>query len=58
MRLLFGLPGSSIIIDSFGKVIWGKEHRHGIQFTKMSAICQAEIRAFIAQSENPDWQIN
>jgi len=59
VRLLFGLPGSSIIIDAFGKAIWAKENRQqGIQFTKMSAICQAEIRAFIAQSESPDWQVN
>lgn len=51
VRVSFRLPSTSIVIDAFGTVVWVKEDRQGIQFTKMTPQNRDNIRHFIAQVE-------
>ncbi len=51
VELHLGLPGSPVVIDASGTVVWVKENREGIQFTKINSLCQEQIRDFIAQVE-------
>jgi len=53
VRLCFRLPASNNTIDVFGTVVWAKEDRQGIQFTKMTNQNQEEIRQYITQVEKP-----
>jgi hypothetical protein len=47
------LPSSRIRIDTFGRVVWIKQDRQGIQFTKMTNQNQEKIQRFITQVEKP-----
>ena len=49
--LSFRLPGSGVAIDAVGAVVWGRDKRHGIQFTYVGAQSQQSIRQFIAKVE-------
>ena len=51
MKLSFRLPRSGIVLDAFGVVVWAKDQRQGIQFTKISAQAQQAIQEFIAEAE-------
>jgi CheY-like chemotaxis protein len=51
VRVTFRLPSSSTTIDAFGTVVWTKQDRQGIQFTKMTNQNQEEIRRFITRVE-------
>ncbi|HEY1261892.1 MAG TPA: response regulator [Terriglobales bacterium] len=51
VRLSFRLPSSAVPMDIFGKVVWTKNDRQGIQFAKVTAQTQEEIRRFIVQVE-------
>jgi DNA-binding response OmpR family regulator len=55
VRLSFMLPQPRAEIDAIGVVVWVKERRQGIQFTKVSAQNQQAIQEFIADVEKPDW---
>jgi len=51
VRVSFRLPSSMVEIDAIGKVVWVKAERQGIQFTRISAQSEAEIRKLIVQDE-------
>jgi CheY-like chemotaxis protein len=51
VRVSFQFPSSAVIIDASARVVWAKENRQGIQFTRMSAQNQEEILKFITQDE-------
>lgn len=51
VRVSFNLPSSTTSIDVFGSVVWAKQDRQGIKFTKMTNQNQEELRKFIAQVE-------
>jgi CheY-like chemotaxis protein len=51
VRISFQLPSSPIRIDTFGRIVWVKQDRQGIQFTKMTNQNQEEIQRFITQVE-------
>jgi len=53
VHISFQLPSSTIKIDTFGKVVWIKQDRQGVQFTKMTNQNQEEIQRFITQVEKP-----
>ena len=53
VRVIFRLPASSTTIDVFGTVVWTKADRQGIQFSKVTAQNQEEIRRFITQVAKP-----
>jgi CheY-like chemotaxis protein len=53
VRVSFQLPSSTVIIEAFATVVWVKEDRQGIQFTRMSDQNKQEIRTFITQVEKP-----
>ena len=52
VRLSLELPGSAVSIDAVGRVVWTKDNRQGIQFTKMTPHIQEEIKKFIEQTES------
>jgi CheY-like chemotaxis protein len=51
VHLTFNLPNSAIVIDAFGTVVWAKDGRQGIRFTKMSAQNEQQIQTLIDQIE-------
>ena len=51
VKLSFRLPQSGITIDAVGVVVWAKEQRQGIQFTKTSPQNLQAIQEFIAEAE-------
>jgi CheY-like chemotaxis protein len=51
VKLSFRLPQSGVAIDVVGVVVWAKEQRQGIQFTKTSTQTQQAIQEFIAEAE-------
>jgi len=51
VRLSFRLPVSRIDINAAGTVVWAKETRQGIRFTKVSEQNEKSIRAFITEVE-------
>ena len=51
VKLSFRLPQSGITIDAVGVVVWAKEQRQGIQFTKASPQNLQAIQEFIAEAE-------
>jgi uncharacterized protein (TIGR02266 family) len=51
VRLSFRLPISRIDIDVAGVVVWAKETRQGIRFTKLSEQNEQSIRDFITEVE-------
>jgi len=51
VRLSFRLPVSRIDIDVAGVVVWAKETRQGIRFTKLSEQNEQSIRDFITEVE-------
>lgn len=51
VRVAFQLPSSTVKIDAFGKVVWIKQDRQGIQFTKITNQNQKEIQRYITQVE-------
>lgn len=53
VRINFQLPSSTIRIDTFGKVVWIRHDRQGIQFTKLTNQIQEEIQRYITQVEKP-----
>lgn len=55
VHLSFRLPSSTIMIDAIGVVMWTKEERQGIQFTKLSGQDEKAVRDFVASIEKPDW---
>jgi CheY-like chemotaxis protein len=52
VRLTLTLPKSGVVVDGFGEVIWVKDKRQGIAFTKMNAENQQRIQSFIDQIES------
>lgn len=52
VRLSFRLPSSALRIEASGNVIWNRENRQGIQFSKLSPENESEIREFIAHVES------
>jgi DNA-binding response OmpR family regulator len=52
VTLSFRLPQSGITIEATGVVVWTKEQRQGIQFTKISEQTHQAIQQFIADAEN------
>jgi CheY-like chemotaxis protein len=53
VRVSFRLPGSGITISAHGTVVWVKDERQGIRFTKLTAEAHQAIQQFISQVENP-----
>jgi DNA-binding response OmpR family regulator len=51
VKLSFRLPRSGIEIEAVGVVVWAKEYRQGIQFTKLSPQTQQAIQEFIAEAD-------
>jgi CheY-like chemotaxis protein len=51
VRVSFQLPSSKLVIEAVGTVVWVKEDRQGIQFTRLSDQNKEEIRTFITQVE-------
>jgi hypothetical protein len=51
-RMSFELPHSYIKIDLLGTVVWDKNGRQGIQFTKVVPKVQDEIKAFVDRIES------
>ena len=52
VRVSFSMPTSLSLIEALGTVVWSKEDRQGIKFTKLTSQGQDEIRQFIiAQAE-------
>jgi len=49
--LAFKLPATVTLIDLTGTVVWSKDDRQGIHFTKVSIEAQERIREFITRSE-------
>jgi CheY-like chemotaxis protein len=54
VKLSIRLPSSGIEIDLVGEVVWAKEHRQGIRFTKTSPQSQQAIQEFIGEAEKAD----
>ena len=54
VKLSFRLPQSGIVIDAVGTVVWAKEQRQGIQFTKISTTNQQAIQEIIVEAEKLD----
>ena len=51
VRLSFRLPVSGLSLEAAGTVLWAKQNRQGIQFTKLSPQNEQSIRKFIAEVE-------
>ncbi|HEV3208392.1 MAG TPA: response regulator [Terriglobales bacterium] len=51
VKLSFRLPQSGLTIDAVGVVVWVKQQRQGIQFTKTSPQNLQAIQEFIAEAE-------
>jgi CheY-like chemotaxis protein len=51
VRVSFQLPVSGVSLEAVGTVVWAKENRQGIQFTKVSPQNEQSIRQFIAEVE-------
>jgi DNA-binding response OmpR family regulator len=51
IRVSFRLPVSAVLVEAGGIVVWTKEGRQGIQFTKLTSQHRAEILDFIGQVE-------
>jgi len=51
IQLFFQLPRSTASVEAVGMVVWAKEHRQGIQFTKNSAQTAQAIQEFITEAE-------
>jgi len=54
VNLSFRLPQPGIPIDAAGVVVWVKEKRQGIRFTKLSPQAQQAIQDFVAEAERLD----
>ena len=54
VRLSFRLPQSGITIEAVGVVVWAKEQRQGIQFTKTTPQNLQAIQEFITEAEKLD----
>jgi CheY-like chemotaxis protein len=54
VKVLFRLPVSGEALEPAGVVVWVKEERQGIQFTRVSAQNQKTIRNFIDELERTD----
>jgi len=51
VRVSLTLPKSGVVVDAFGEVIWTKEKRQGIGFTKVNEENQERIQSYIDQIE-------
>jgi CheY-like chemotaxis protein len=51
IQLFFRLPRSTPSVEAVGMVVWAKEHRQGVQFTKNSAQTSQAIQEFITEAE-------
>jgi CheY-like chemotaxis protein len=54
VKVSFRLPSSNVQIDALGTVVWTKQARQGIRFTKVTPQNDTGIREYIAQVEAPD----
>jgi CheY-like chemotaxis protein len=52
IRLSFKLPNSGVQIDALGIVVWAKDDRQGIRFTKVADKVQDQIQRFITEIES------
>ncbi len=52
VRILVKLPNTADAIDAYGTVMWVKDRRQGIQFTKISPENQKQIQRFIERIES------
>jgi c-di-GMP-binding flagellar brake protein YcgR len=50
-QLAFTLPRCQAVIDAVGTVVWVKNDRQGIRFTKVTSTIQREIDRFIEDIE-------
>ena len=51
VRVSFRLPSSTVVIDASGTVMWDKDDRQGVQFSRVTPQQQEEIRQFILRAE-------
>jgi CheY-like chemotaxis protein len=51
VRITFQLPSSGVKIEAFGKVVWIKQDRQGIQFTKVTNQNQEQIQRYLTRVE-------
>lgn len=49
LHISFHLPSSSVNIEASGVVVWTKNNRQGIQFSKLSSQNESDLREFIVQ---------
>jgi CheY-like chemotaxis protein len=54
VNLSFRLPRREIAIEAVGVVVWAKDQRQGVRFTRSSAENQQAIQDFIAETEQLD----
>jgi CheY-like chemotaxis protein len=53
VRVSFRLPSSAVVIDASATVVWAKDGRQGILFSRAIPQQQEEIRQFIVRAEKP-----
>ena len=53
VRVSFRLPSSAVVIDASATVVWAKDGRQGILFSRVGPQQQEEIRQFIVRAEKP-----
>jgi len=53
VRVSFRLPSSAVVIDASATVVWAKDGRQGILFSRVGHQQQEEIRQFIVRAEKP-----
>jgi CheY-like chemotaxis protein len=51
VRVSFRLPNSTVVIDASGTVVWVKDDRQGVLFSRVVPQQQEEIRQFIVRAE-------
>jgi CheY-like chemotaxis protein len=53
VRVSFRLPSSNVVIDASATVVWAKNDRQGVLFSRVGPQQQEEIRQFIVRAERP-----
>jgi CheY-like chemotaxis protein len=51
VRVSFQLPSSPVVIDASATVVWAKDNRQGVLFSRIGPQQQEEIRQFIVRAE-------
>jgi CheY-like chemotaxis protein len=51
IRVSFRLPSSTVVIDASATVVWAKDDRQGVLFSRVGPQQQEEIRQFIVRAE-------